>query len=49
MMGVTAIREIAAVLEMPAQELTGLWNTLPLEDSAIGVRLGVTRQQSPGA
>lgn len=43
--GVAAVREIARTLEMPELELAGLWNRLPLDDLAIGERLGCTRQQ----
>jgi hypothetical protein len=43
--GLVTMRGIADVLEMPATELASLWRTLPLEDAAIGTRLGITRQQ----
>ena len=43
--GIASIREIAAVLEMPAEELARLWRELPLDDERIGQRLGATRQQ----
>jgi hypothetical protein len=43
--GIATIREIAAALEMPAQELAQLWRDLPLDDERIGSRLSVTRQQ----
>jgi hypothetical protein len=43
--GVASIRRIAAVLEMDAVELSGLWNRLPLDDHAIADRLGTARQQ----
>jgi RNA polymerase sigma factor (sigma-70 family) len=43
--GVASIREIAALLEIPAQEFAELWNRLPLDDLAIAERLQVTRQQ----
>jgi hypothetical protein len=39
------IDEIAAVLEISAEEMAEVWNELPLEDSAIAARLGATRQQ----
>jgi hypothetical protein len=37
--------EIADALEMPAGELEGIWEMLPLDDAAIGARLGIQRQQ----
>jgi hypothetical protein len=43
--GVAGMREIAQVLELPAEELAKLWNHLPLDDLAIAARLGVTRQR----
>jgi RNA polymerase sigma factor (sigma-70 family) len=43
--GVASIRQIAAMLEMPLEELARLWPELPLEDSAIARRLSLTRQQ----
>ncbi|HWT01119.1 MAG TPA: hypothetical protein VN256_12800 [Pyrinomonadaceae bacterium] len=43
--GVASIRQIAAALEIGAEEFAALWNELPLEDAAISARLGVTRQQ----
>jgi hypothetical protein len=43
--GTASIREIAAALDMPAPELAGLWNRLPLDDLTIAGRLGLTRQQ----
>jgi RNA polymerase sigma factor (sigma-70 family) len=43
--GVASMREIAALLEIPAEELAMLWNRLPLDDLAIAERLQVTRQQ----
>ena len=42
---VATIRQIADVLEMPADELAELWDELPIEDSVLATRLGVTRQQ----
>lgn len=44
-LGIATIDEIAAALEMSAEDLAAIWNTLPLEDSTIAARLGVTRQQ----
>ena len=42
--GVATIRQIAETLEIPAEEFSRLWNRLPLDDAAIALRLGVTRQ-----
>jgi DNA-directed RNA polymerase specialized sigma24 family protein len=44
-LGVATFREVAAALEMTAQELSELWNRLPLEDLEIAARLGLDRQQ----
>ena len=43
--GLVTMRGIAEVLEIPAPELAALWRTLPLDDAAIAMRLGITRQQ----
>lgn len=43
--GVASIRQIAAVLEMPARELARLWRDLPLDDMDIAALLALTRQQ----
>lgn len=43
--GVAAVRDIARALEIPAEEMAALWNTLPLEDAVIAGFLGVKRQQ----
>lgn len=43
--GVATIRQIAGMLEMTAEELAGIWNELPMEDSLIANRLQLTRQQ----
>jgi hypothetical protein len=43
--GVATIRQIAAALAIPAEEFARLWNELPLDDAAIALRLGLTRQQ----
>jgi DNA-directed RNA polymerase specialized sigma24 family protein len=45
LLGVVTIRQIAAALEIPAEEFAGLWNELPLDDTRIAARVGVTRQQ----
>jgi DNA-directed RNA polymerase specialized sigma24 family protein len=43
--GVATIRQIADAVAIPAEEFARLWNDLPLDDAAVAVRLGVTRQQ----
>jgi len=43
--GLATIAEIAATLEIPAEQLAGLWNRLPIDDTTVGELLGVTRQQ----
>ncbi|HEY6333235.1 MAG TPA: hypothetical protein VI756_28180 [Blastocatellia bacterium] len=43
--GVASIKELADVLEMPSEELRGIWNDLPLDDATIASRLGLSRQQ----
>lgn len=43
--GIATIRQIAAALEMPAEEFAELWNRLPIDDMTIAGRLGLTRQQ----
>jgi RNA polymerase sigma factor (sigma-70 family) len=43
--GIASIRDIAATLEMAAEELAALWNKLPLDDNLIAHRLQITRQQ----
>lgn len=45
LLGISTVREIAAVLQMSALEFARLWNQLPLEDKRIAELLGVTRQQ----
>ncbi len=44
-MGIATIRQIAEVLNIPAEEFAELWNQLPSDDLMIAARLGVTRQQ----
>jgi RNA polymerase sigma factor (sigma-70 family) len=44
-LGVASMRQIAAALEMPAEELAGLWGRMPLSDLEIAARLGLQRQQ----
>jgi DNA-directed RNA polymerase specialized sigma24 family protein len=43
--GIASIREIARTLGMTDEQLSGLWNTLPLDDATIAAHLGVTRQR----
>ena len=43
--GTASVREIAEALEMPAEELAAIWNTLPWDDRRIAENLGITRQQ----
>jgi RNA polymerase sigma factor (sigma-70 family) len=42
---IACFQEIAEALDMTADQLDELWNSLPLDDAAIAARLGVTRQQ----
>jgi RNA polymerase sigma factor (sigma-70 family) len=44
-MGIASVRQIAEVLNTPAEEFAGLWSKLPLDDQTIAGRLGITRQQ----
>jgi DNA-directed RNA polymerase specialized sigma24 family protein len=43
--GVATIRQIARVLEIHDAEFAALWRDIPIDDAAIGRRLGCTRQQ----
>lgn len=43
--GTASLREIAGTLALAAEDLARLWPDLPLDDRAIAIRLGVTRQQ----
>lgn len=43
--GIATPRQIAQALEIPAGDLTALWNDLPLDDAAVAAQLGCTRQQ----
>ncbi len=45
LLGLATIDEIAEALQMPAERLAGIWNTLPLDDLTIAGMLGVNRQQ----
>ena len=42
---VATMRQVAAALEMSAEELAAVWDRLPLEDAAIGEKLGASQQQ----
>lgn len=44
-LGIAARAEIAGILAMPVAQFDSLWNELPLDDSAIGKLLKLTRQQ----
>ena len=43
--GVATLRQLAAAVEMTADQFAELWNDLPLEDVKIAELLGLTRQQ----
>jgi len=43
--GIASVRQLAEVVEIPADRFADLWNELPLEDSKIAETLGLTRQQ----
>src|SRR5262245_4974019 len=43
--GIASVRQLAEVVEIPADRFAELWNELPLEDSKIAETLGLTRQQ----
>jgi hypothetical protein len=45
MTGIATIRQIAEAVAIPADEFARLWNDLPLDDAAVALRLGITRQQ----
>jgi hypothetical protein len=44
-LGVASFREVAASLDMTMEQLSELWNRVPLDDKEIGLRLGLERQQ----
>jgi DNA-directed RNA polymerase specialized sigma24 family protein len=44
-LGIASRRRIAEALELPEAEFRSLWNDLPLDDTTIAARMGVTRQQ----
>jgi len=43
--GVARFEQIAAAVEMSDEQLTAIWNDLPIDDLTIAGMLGVTRQQ----
>ena len=43
--GIATVRQLAAVLEISAEDFAAIWNELPLEDARIAELLGLTRQQ----
>ncbi|HEU4388678.1 MAG TPA: hypothetical protein VFV34_12830 [Blastocatellia bacterium] len=43
--GIASFAEIAAALEMSPEQLSEIWNNLPLDDAAVAAHLGVSRQQ----
>ncbi len=45
LMGIVSVRQISETLEISGEEMTALWEELPLDDQAIARRLSVTRQQ----
>jgi len=45
MTGVASLAQIANAVEMSVEELTRLWNGLPLDDLRIAARLGLNRQR----
>lgn len=42
---IATLRQIAAVLEMSAETLAGLWNQLPLDDAQLAEQMRLTRRQ----
>ena len=42
---IASLRQIAAAIEMPAEELAVVWNQLPLDDAQIAEQLNLTRRQ----
>ena len=43
--GIATVRQLAAALEIDAEDFATIWNDLPLEDARIAELLGLTRQQ----
>jgi hypothetical protein len=42
---IATIRQIAAALDMPAEQFALIWKDLPMDDARIAEHLGVNRQQ----
>jgi RNA polymerase sigma factor (sigma-70 family) len=42
---IASLHQIAAALDMSAEELAAIWNELPLEDATLAERMGASRQQ----
>ncbi len=42
---IASLRQIAAAMEMPAEELAAIWNQLPLDDAQIAAQMNLTRRQ----
>jgi RNA polymerase sigma factor (sigma-70 family) len=45
LLGIADLEALAAAVAMSEEELTALWNELPLDDLAIAARLGIGRQK----
>ena len=45
LLGIATLPDIAAAIEVSAEELVSLWDELPFDDMAIAGRLGISRQQ----
>lgn len=43
--GIATVRQLAAALEISAEDFAAMWNDLPVEDARIAELLGLTRQQ----
>lgn len=43
--GIATVRQLAATLEISAEDFAAVWNDLPIEDARIAELLGLTRQQ----
>lgn len=44
-LGIASLEEVASAVGLSLQDLSALWEDLPLDDLTIGARLGITRQQ----
>jgi hypothetical protein len=44
-LGLASVAEIALMIGMTVEQLSALWNELPLDDARIAARLGLSRQQ----